>query len=73
MNGDARPRATNQRSRWPCLIKDFYHLLRGLNQPEASLSLSLPLMELGFHKVAGTEEVRESLSGKNRSTLIADS
>ena len=40
MNGDARPRATNQRSRWPCLIKDFYHLLRGLNQPEAPLSLS---------------------------------
>lgn len=59
MNGDARPRATNQRSRWPCLIKDFYHLLRGLNQPDPPfLSLSLMVYGTWFPRSCGVEEAR---------------
>lgn len=58
MNGDARPRATNQRSRWPCLIKDFYHLLRGLNQPDPPFSLSLMVYGTWFPRSCGVEEAR---------------
>ena len=42
----------------PCLIKDFYHLLRGLNQPDPPFSLSLMVYGTWFPRSCGVEEAR---------------